>query len=335
MITSPIIQIVILVVALLELAIIIYLLFIKKKSVIREVSFDFNQQINELKQKINEIKNNAEKSNKKNKTLENKIAKLEKKLQLLEEINKDLSRKKDELTAQKYKLENYKKEKDELFAIAIHDIKNPLSAIKSYLELLESYDTSVKDQFEIFESMMQSSNQILNLTNEISEIIVREDEEYSLNLQEISLKEIIDSVCNQNKGYAESKKIKIINKSSMNVPKVKVDPEKLKEVVDNLVNNAIKYGPEKTNVQIITYFTKTSVTFEISDDGVGLSQEDQNQLFKKGQKLTPKPTGNEVSTGLGLWIVKTIIEEHEGKVYCNSKLGRGTTFGFELAISEK
>lgn len=120
----------------------------------------------------------------------------------------------------------------------------------------------------------------------------------------------------------------------MNIPRVLVDADKLKEVVDNLVNNAIKYGPEGTNIHISTYFTNKSITCEVSDDGVGLSDEDQKKVFIKGEKLSPRPTGSETSTGLGLWIVKSIIEEHKGKVFCASKLGSGTTFGFELPIRQ-
>ena len=120
-----------------------------------------------------------------------------------------------------------------MFAIALHDIKNPLSAIKSYLELLESYDLSIQLQNEIIQSMVESSNQIFRLTNEISEIIEQEEAEYTLNLQEISIKNIIDAVCKQNDAYAKSKKVKIINKSSMNVPKILVDPDKLKGISTN------------------------------------------------------------------------------------------------------
>lgn len=325
-------QIILAVLAVLECLVIIYLLFIRKNKVIKEVTYDFNNQIHSLKQRISELKLQKHESKEQNKQLENKIKKLEEKIAVIETINNDLTKKKKELAEQKYKLEILQKRKDELFAIAIHDIKNPLAAIKSYLELLESYDLSVQLQYDIIHSMMESSDQIFRLTHEISEIMAQDEAEYTLNLEEISLKNIIDSVCNQNAAYAKSKNVKLINKTSMNVPKVLVDTDKLKEVVDNLVNNAIKYGPAGTNVHIITFFTNKSVTCEVSDDGVGLSEEDQKRVFIKGEKLTPKPTGNESSTGLGLWIVKTIIEEHKGKVSCISKLGSGTTFRFELPI---
>lgn len=317
-----------------ELIIILYLIFTKKKKVVKEISVEFNNQIRVLKQKISAYKIQAEKAGEKNKQLENKIKTLEEKLSVIENINNELTKKKEELSAQKHKMELLQKRKDELFAIAIHDIKNPLAAIKSYLELLESYDLSINLQNEIIQSMMESSDQIFRLTNEISEIIAREEVEYALNLKEISLKEIIDSVCSQNAAYAKTKKVKLINKSSMNIPRVLIDADKIKEVVDNLVNNAIKYGPEGTNIHISTYFTNKSITCEVSDDGVGLSEEDQKKVFIKGEKLSPRPTGSETSTGLGLWIVKSIIEEHKGKVFCVSKLGSGTTFGFELPIRQ-
>ena len=158
------------VLVIIELIIILYLFTVKKKKV-KEVSFNYNDQLRIQKQKISAFKIQAEKSKSRNVLLETKIQNLEGKILEIENINRDLINKKEELAAQKQKLEILQKRKDEMFAIAIHDIKNPLAAIKSYLELLESYDLSVQLQYDIIKSMMESSDQIFRLTNEISEII--------------------------------------------------------------------------------------------------------------------------------------------------------------------
>lgn len=293
------------------------------------------QKMSSLKHSINQLKTENESSENLSSQLKEKILILEEKIQLLEKANINLMKKKEELIAQKQKLEDLQKQKDELFAIAVHDIKNPAAAIKGYIELLESYDLTVQEQQEIIHNMLESSEQIFRLTKEITEIVAREETAAIIKKQMASIKEIIDNVCSQNQVYASSKEIKIINKSSMNIPKIRFDANKIEEVLDNLINNAVKYGPKGTSVQVLTFFTSEKLTVEISDDGAGLNEIDQQRAFDKGVRLTPKPTGNESSSGLGLWIVKKIIEEHSGKVYVKSKLGRGSTFGIELPIEKE
>lgn len=264
--------------------------------------------------------------------LKDKIAKLELKIKLLEKANLELLKKKEQLAESKLKLEELQAQKDDLFAIAIHDIKNPVSAIKGYIELITSYDLNAQEQQEIMQNMMESSDQIVSLAQEISKLVAQQKPESFLTLEKTSIKRIIDSVCSQNNAYAQGKGIKIINKSSINTPETKLDPSKIEEVIDNLVNNAIKYGKENTSIYVSTFFTNENITVEISDNGVGLSDEDQAKAFEKGAKLTPKPTGDETSSGLGLWIVKKIVEEHNGSVWVKSKLGTGSTFGFKIPI---
>ena len=100
-----------------------------------------------------------------------------------------------------------------------------------------------------------------------------------------------------------------------------------------MLNNAIKYGPKDTEVILESFFTDTKVTIEVSDNGVGLSEEDLKNIFNKGATLSAKPTGNESSSGLGLWIVKKLVEAHHGKVWVKSKVGKGSTFVVELPIN--
>jgi signal transduction histidine kinase len=141
---------------------------------------------------------------------------------------------------------------------------------------------------------------------------------------------VIDTVFTINNAYANKKEIRLINRSSATLPNFYFDPNKMKEVVDNLINNAIKYGPKNTEVILEAFFTNSKVTIEVSDNGVGISDQDLKKIFTKGATLSAKPTGDESSSGLGLWIVKKIVEAHNGKVWVKSKVGKGTTFVVEL-----
>src|SRR3989339_415281 len=228
---------------------------------------------------------------------------------------------------------NSKRLVEELSAMAIHDIKNPASAIRGYIELLNSYELNANEHQEIMASLVASSEDIVKLSQDMCTIIAKALPEPKLKLDKCSLKNLVDDVFNQNASYAKAKKVKFYNKNAIELPEVKMDPEKIEEALDNLVNNAIKYAPPETIVEVRTYvkdLNKKTIVVEVKDNGVGLSEDDLKRSFQKGSVLSAKPTGLEQSSGLGLWIVKKIIEEHGGKVWVESKQGVGSTFAFEL-----
>ncbi len=280
---------------------------------------------------IDEIKNHKEE----NEHLRRKIKELNTNIELLEEVNVNLLKQKEKLSESKRKLELLHTQKEELFAIAIHDIKNPAAAIQGYIQLLNSYELNANEQHEIMVSLASSSENIVKLSQNMCEIIAKSMPEPKLGLAQTSLVNIINDVCNQNLSYAKTKKVKLLNKASRDLPDVMVDAEKIQEALDNYVNNAIKYALPDTVVEVRSFVKqsdKKKIIVEVSDNGVGLSEEDMAKCFQKGVILSSQPTGFEQSSGLGLWIVKRIVEDHHGKVWVDSKLGAGSTFGFELPL---
>jgi signal transduction histidine kinase len=101
-------------------------------------------------------------------------------------------------------------------------------------------------------------------------------------------------------------------------------------VLDNLISNAVKYSPLGKNVYVQIGREGAMVRLNVQDEGPGFSEEDQLRLFGKYARLTPKPTGGEHSTGLGLSIVKRMVDRMHGHVWCSSKLGEGATFSLNL-----
>jgi signal transduction histidine kinase len=265
-----------------------------------------------------------------------KIDRLTKDIEDLETANYELARQKERLKNNENKFKELQTQKEELFAIAVHDIKNPVAAIKSYVELLEEYDFNVNEQREIVKSLVESSEQIMNLAQNMNKVVTAQDIEFEHDeqLTNVSLHEVIKSVANQNIGYANKKKVKLMNNASPDTPLIAARKSKIEEVLFNLINNAIKFSPPETLVVIKSYFTGSNVCVEVTDTGVGIAEEDIGRAFTKGGKLTAVPTGGEESTGLGLWIVKKIIEEHKGSVWVDSKINAGTTFGFKLPIQK-
>ena len=297
-----------------------------------------NQALQELsdlrhshKRIIEEIKNYKEE----NEYLRTQIKQLDQNISMLEDANVQLIEQKEKLAESKRKLELLQTQKEEL--LAIHDIKNPASAIRSYIQLLNSYDLNASEQQEVMASLVSSSEDIVKLSVNMCDIIAKSMPEPKLAFSSSSLIKIIDNVCNQNISYAKTKKVKLLNKSSRDIPDLNLDPEKIEEALDNLVNNAIKYAPEGTIIEVYSYLKqddKKTVVVEVQDNGVGLSEADAARCFQKGVILSSLPTGLERSSGLGLWIVKRIIDEHNGKVWVNSKSKAGSTFGFELPTEQ-
>lgn len=309
-------------------------LIVKRKSN-NAKSDNYKNELDELKYSYKRAKEELKKQRDENDNLKKQIKELDENVKTLEKTNIKLVEQKEKLAESKARLEYLHTQKEEMFAIAIHDIKNPASAIKGYIELLNSYELNANEQQEIMESLVASSDDIVKLSQKMCTIIAEALPEPKVKFVEYSINKIIESVYTQNISYAKAKKVKLFNKSSIDLPNIKIDPEKIEEALDNLVNNAIKYAPPETIVEIKSYVkegSKKMLVVEVKDNGYGLSEEDLKKSFQKGAILSNKPTGLEQSSGLGLWIVKKIIEEHNGKVWVESKLSVGSTFAFELPL---
>ncbi|MCF6268749.1 MAG: HAMP domain-containing histidine kinase [Melioribacteraceae bacterium] len=325
----PIAIYILLSILLLEFILILYLLFIKrdKKLIITE-----QEEFVNLDQAYSALKKSYKDLNDANRTLDFNIKKMQRIIGNLENANLELLSQKESLLTKKTQLEELHAQKEEVYAIAVHDLKNPAAAIRGLIELLDDYDLTAQEQQEIMEGIVASSESIFKLTAELTESISKEsiDNEKAINLETASLKKVIDTVFTINSAYANKKGVRLINRSSKSLPNFTFDPNKMKEVLDNLINNAIKFGTKDTEVILESFFTDTKLTVEISDNGVGMSDEDLKKIFSKGGKLSAKPTGDESSTGLGLWIVKKLVEAHNGKIWVKSKLEKGSTFVIEI-----
>ncbi|KAF0140850.1 MAG: histidine kinase [Stygiobacter sp.] len=317
----------------LVLVVIIIVLLVKKSPRDKNSQNRLVEELTDLKYSYKRVKEELAHKKEENENLKNRIQELDKNVKTLEKSNVHLVEQKEKLAEAKARLEILHTQKEELFAMAIHDIKNPASAIRGYIELLNSYELNANEHQEIMASLVASSEDIVKLSQDMCTIIAKALPEPKLKLDKCSLKNLVDDVFNQNASYAKAKKVKFYNKNAIELPEVKMDPEKIEEALDNLVNNAIKYAPPETIVEVRTYvkdLNKKTIVVEVKDNGVGLSEDDLKRSFQKGSVLSAKPTGLEQSSGLGLWIVKKIIEEHGGKVWVESKQGVGSTFAFEL-----
>jgi len=225
------------------------------------------------------------------------------------------------------------RERKEFLAIAAHDLKNPLSAIQGLAGLIiGDYDMLAKSEVtEMVNMILISSKQMFEIVNNLLEVNVIESDKIKISLQEVNILPKLQVLVNSYVVQAQAKNITINFIHQKEDYYAWVDSYVIQRVFDNLISNALKYSPFDKNIYIRLTQSANTVSCEIQDEGPGLSETDQNKLFGKFSRLTPAPTGQENSTGLGLFIVKQLVEAMKGKVWCESQLGKGASFMVEFS----
>ena len=132
----------------------------------------------------------------------------------------------------------------------------------------------------------------------------------------------------------EKKEIAILS-SFDDVPDVLFDANRVSQVFDNLMSNAIKFSPHGSKIYVKMYKKDQMIAVDVKDEGPGIPEEERSLLFGEFQQLSSQPTGGEKSTGLGLAIVKKTIEAHQGTITVKSETGKGSTFTFAVPIEVK
>ncbi len=257
--------------------------------------------------------------------------------EVLARINTHLTIRKlqNQLQAQNEQLIKLNQEKNEFLGIAAHDIKNPLAGIQFIAETIESdYDTMPQNEvINLTKTISVTTRQLFTLIDNLLNINVIESGELKIKPSTINIFPTLHSLMMIYNHRAKTKNITVQCQCIDKKYDAFVDEHILKEVLDNLISNAIKYSPLGKEVNIRLINNDNFIRCEIQDEGAGLSDSDQQKLFQKFCKLSTRPTGGEHSTGLGLFIVKKFVEAMNGKVWCESTLGKGTTFFVEFPVT--
>lgn len=246
-------------------------------------------------------------------------------------------REQEELRVKKDAAEAAYKAKGELLAIASHDLKNPLLAINGIAQLMLDIKKSAPNipaqDIEFLQNICDASLHMSNIVKGILESEGLEQQGAMLDFKEVDLSALCTSLIRINEAAAMKKGILITYEIEPGVV-VQGDKTRLQEAFDNYVSNAIKYSPggKKVTVSLKKVQDLGHIEFGVKDEGPGLTEEDRSKLFGKFKRLSAKPTGGESSTGLGLSIVKAIIELHNGKVGCDSQPGQGAYFWARLPM---
>jgi signal transduction histidine kinase len=216
-------------------------------------------------------------------------------------------------------------EKNNLIGIVAHDLRSPLSQIKGLLTIIQ-LNCKLDEEPARYLGMIDTSIARLNdMILKILDVDAIESKQLNLNMETVSLSDLCNIVADRYGNEASRKNISI---SKLITPAVcaMVDKNYTEQVLENLLSNAIKFSPHKRNVCVTLRTQGNKAVCEIKDEGPGISEKDKKKLFGKYQKLSSKPTGNEISTGLGLSIVKKFVNAMDGEIWCESEEGKGACF---------
>lgn len=229
------------------------------------------------------------------------------------------------------------KMKTEFVSLVAHQLRTPLSAIKWTLKILLDKELGeiTEEQQDFLQKTYQSNERMISLINDLLNVARIEEGRYLYKTILTSLERIVQSVIESYEGEISRRKLKFrFEKPERLLSRVAVDVEKITLVVQNLLDNAVRYTPEGGEVTISLGRGKKEVEFSIKDTGVGIPKDQQNRVFTKFFRGANVIRLDTEGSGLGLFIVKNIIEAHGGKIRLESEENKGSTFYFTLPVKE-
>lgn len=225
-------------------------------------------------------------------------------------------------------------EKNRFLGIAAHDLRNPLGVILGYTELMLSGDAGPvsEDQTEILGVVRSSVDFMLGLINDLLDFSMIQAGVIRLDLRRTDLASVIRKNVTTNQVVADKKRIKLVFEERCQLEPLEIDKRKFEQVLHNLLSNAIKFSHQGKRIEVRLEREGDQVIVSVMDQGVGIPSREVDTLFQPFQKTSARTTGGERSTGLGLAIVRNIVESHGGRIWCESEVGRGSTFRISLPV---
>ncbi len=224
--------------------------------------------------------------------------------------------------------------KTEFVSISAHQLRTPLSAIKWILKMILDGDLGplLKTQKEYLEKAYTSNERMINLINDLLNVSRIEEGRFLYRLEPADLRKIIEDILNTYKKEIQKKKLEVSFRKPRKFPSILLDKEKIGIAVQNLIENAIRYTPEKGKIILSLKKKNKEIEFFVKDTGIGIPKEQQARIFSKFFRAKNAVKMEPNGSGLGLFVTKKIIEAHGGKIWFESEEGKGTTFYFTLPL---
>jgi signal transduction histidine kinase len=234
------------------------------------------------------------------------------------------------------KLAEANRMKSEFISIASHQLRAPISNLSWTLEILMSgkFGKIEKEQVEYFKILKENSDRMKELVRDLLIVSRIESAKLSFKKEEFSLEELTKEIVKEFEPFAKALNCSIEISVQENLPKIFGDRYQIRQAIENLLDNAIRYSKGEGKVKITLKKEKNFVHFEIEDNGVGIPKEDQKFIFQKFFRASNVLKYKTQGTGLGLFITKAIIERSGGKIGFKSQEGVGSVFWFKLPIKK-
>jgi len=226
--------------------------------------------------------------------------------------------------------------KSDLISISAHQLRTSLSALKWILKMFVDHDlgTMTKEQDEYAMKAYDSNERMIDLVNNLLTLNHTDGTSIAYNFTKVDIDKLIEETLTQFSGESRKKEIPLVyQKEAANVTEISCDPSMIRVVLQNLIENGIKYSNKNDKVTITLKYDDNMINISVHDDGIGIDTEDESEIFGKFFRTKKALEKDPVGSGLGLYTTKNIVERHKGKIWFESKDGEGTTFFVSLPIN--
>ena len=288
--------------------------------------------------------NTIEQNNRSNeitKMLQSKVMMLEKEISLLTQKTSELSKRNNELhyTIDKFDgseemLKQLQSQKEAL-TLMYHSDKIWLPSdeeVSFMMDIIEGYDLNAINQQQVALEIKEVANSISNISRDITKVLMLETEKVTVETSPNDIQKLIVSTHKKYKKLCDEKEISLNFSPLTQIPPFLFDPIKIEEAYEYLLNNAITYSYPKTGVTVSAFIENKNVVVEINDQGPGITKEELYSAFTKGAEKLSTTRSDQQVKGVSLWVVKKMIDAHNGKIWVKSRIGKGATFAFSLPL---
>ncbi len=235
------------------------------------------------------------------------------------------------LAEEKIRLEELDRAKKQFIRLVTHELQSPVAAVENYLKLILEGYVPAEDQKGILEKCIARTKEERKLIADLLELGHLEMIK-SFQASRINLEEVLEQVIEEFREEINQKGLVLLVEVDKNIPEITASPEQIKSVWSNLLSNAVKFTPARGEITIGLEYKDGTLEGRVQDTGIGIPAEDQERLFTEFFRAENAKQAGVPGTGLGLVIVKRVVEGLGGKITVKSKLGSGTTFQFKILV---
>ena len=224
--------------------------------------------------------------------------------------------------------------KDSLMQMIVHDLKNPLTGIMGNIELLMRKGSNIEDEKRehLLLKARDSSNRLLKMIMDLLDISKLEEEKMDLQWSGFDVTEVARETLKELRGVCEVEKKTLVFENEDAPVQIHADRELIQRVIGNLLNNAIKYSPENTEIKVSIMPGQKETVVCVADQGHGIPPQYHERIFEKFAQLDAKKSGHKADRGLGLTFCKMAVEAHGGRIWVESADSTGSKFSFSLPV---